>query len=41
MELRSVDSRAYVNPVGLLNPIGVPLELAVKEYTEARMILGR
>ncbi len=35
LELRSVDSRAYVNAVGLLDPIGVPLELAVKDYVEA------
>ena len=40
LELRSVDSRAYVNAVGLLDPIGVPLELAVKDYVEAWKVLG-
>ena len=40
LELRSVDSRAYVNAVDLLNPIGVPLELAVKDYAEAWKVLG-
>ena len=40
LELRAVDARAYVNAVGLLDPIGVPLELAVKDYVEAWKVLG-
>ncbi len=40
LHLRAVDARAYVNAVALLDPIGVPLELAIKDYVEAWKVLG-
>ena len=40
LKLGSVDSRAYVAAQDLLKPIGVPLELAVKDYVEAWKVLG-
>jgi site-specific recombinase XerD len=40
LHLRAVDARAYVNALDLLDPVGVPLELAVKDYVEAWKVLG-
>ena len=40
LHLRAVDARAYVNAVALLDSIGVPLELAIKDYVEAWKVLG-
>ena len=41
LSLTNADRSAYVNSCNMLEPIGVPLEFAVRDYVEIVRILGK